>query len=78
MSTVILTSEELEDAYNSLDHLHEGIIDLLATLEGSNWGCPVEGTEEIRAVLRRLSDAGFPFLEDLKKYQEWQEKQAKI
>ena len=65
MSTIILTLDEIEEAYNYIDHIHDGIIDELASLEGDNWGCPVEGSEEIRAILRRLSDAGFTFLDDL-------------
>jgi hypothetical protein len=67
MSTTILSLDELESAYNHIDHIHEGIIDELASLEGGNWGCPVEGTEEIRAIMSRLSIQLFPILSDLDK-----------
>lgn len=73
MSCVILTLEELIDARNTIDHLHEGVIDLAVVLESGNWGLPAEGTEEIRGVLARLGDIGFSFLEDLDKYIEWVE-----
>jgi hypothetical protein len=73
MSTTILTLEELQDARYSFEHLHEGIIDLLASLESDNWGCPVEETEAIRDTLANLADDGFDFLLNLGKYIEWWE-----
>lgn len=75
MSTTILSLEELQNARDSFDHLHEGCIDLCATLESGNYGCPVEGTEEIRKILGFLSGIGFPFLKVLDQYIEWQEKE---
>lgn len=78
MSTTILTLEELQEARNIIDHLHEGVIDECAMLEGDNWGCPTEGTEEIRAVLKELSDMGWPFLEKLDKLIEMKSQSTEV
>jgi len=72
---------DLDNLYRvrkDLDLLHEHIIDSLAGLESGNWGCPVEDTEEIREILAKLTDLGFPFLEDLDKYIEWKERMSAI
>jgi hypothetical protein len=76
MSTTILTLDEFKAARSYIDHIHEGCIDELASLEGDNWGCPVEGTEERRAILKKLCDLGFPFLDNLDKLIELKEKQV--
>ncbi len=65
--------KDIRDLYNALDNLHAGAIDTLAGLEGGNWGCPVEGTEEIRAILAEISDRGFPMLEAIEKLAEYME-----
>lgn len=71
MSTTIFDIDELELLRGYFDYLHAGIIDQLVSFESDSWGCPVEGTEEIREYLEELSELGFQFEEKLDKYIEW-------
>ncbi len=63
--------EDIEDIYNTLDYFTDTLLNTLCDLESGNWGCPVNGTEELRSILREIIDPmmiALPKISELENY----------